>query len=79
MSTLGTDAGRALLRPLTGGTTVVLPHMVHILAEWAVQALERPCTPYEMYCWVAERVMDLPPRNQPAFHILEDWCLACCA
>ena len=58
---------------------MVLPHMVHIPEEWAVRALERPCTPYEMFCWVAERVADLPPRDWPVFHTVEDWCLACCA
>ena len=67
------------MRPPTGGPATVLPHMMHIPAEWAVRALDKPRTPYKMFCWVAEQVAGLPPRDRPAFHKLEDWCLACCA
>ena len=76
----GEQGGRkALMRPPTGGPATVLPHMMHIPAEWAVRALDKPRTPYEIFCWVAEQVAGLPPRDRPAFHKLEDWCLACCA
>ena len=75
----GQEGSRALMPPPAAGPAVVLPHMMQIPAEWAVRALDKQRTPYDMYCWVADQVAGLPPRDRPAFHALEDWCLACCA